>query len=272
MLLLPQAFWSPLHEPGWPQPFHVRGPTYLSDRAKVPAGSCAFTLLAVDLVSTSDAAHHIARFLPSVRCAPLCVCVCKCVSARCVCCDVKESVGGRDTMLIPVAPTCLAFLLPVNTRRPSLRPLRMHPCTNTPPPLPPTHTPSCTNRRARAASCFVINLMVPTAADVLNLVMTFGSAQPFPAPAPASAVAAAAPPPGSDSDDGGISSGFVHALQRFLAAGDGERSHVLKLIPRIQVGPWMLQQAVGTTPVIVGRKLQTSFHCTGTCVRGSGVF
>lgn len=46
----------------------VRGPTYLCDHVKVAAGDAAYTLLAVDLVSTPTAVHHLARFLPSVRC------------------------------------------------------------------------------------------------------------------------------------------------------------------------------------------------------------
>jgi hypothetical protein len=101
---------------------------------------------------------------------------------------------------------------------------------------------------------------------------------------------------------------------RFLAASDQERSHMLKMIPHIevsarrgcarlrlrargkrarpaaarplaasaphavlvlllcccvaaQVGPWVLQQAVGSTPVIVGTKLETSYHLTGVCAR-----
>jgi len=45
----------------------VRGPRYLSDHVKAAAGDCAYSLLAVDLVSTPTAVHHLARFLPSVR-------------------------------------------------------------------------------------------------------------------------------------------------------------------------------------------------------------
>jgi hypothetical protein len=45
----------------------VRGPHYLSDRGKVPAGQRAYCLLAVDLVTTPTAVQHVARFLPSVR-------------------------------------------------------------------------------------------------------------------------------------------------------------------------------------------------------------
>lgn len=32
---------------------------------------------------------------------------------------------------------------------------------------------------------------------------------------------------------------------------------MLKMIPHVEVGPWLLRQSVGTTPFIVGRKLAT---------------
>lgn len=47
----------------------VRGASYLTDRAKVAPGPAAFSLLAVDLVTTPSAVSHVARFLPAVRCA-----------------------------------------------------------------------------------------------------------------------------------------------------------------------------------------------------------
>lgn len=62
----------------------VRGPTYLCDHVKVAAGDAAYTLLAVDLVSTPTAVHHLARFLPSVRCVMCGVVVC--VGGFYVCC------------------------------------------------------------------------------------------------------------------------------------------------------------------------------------------
>lgn len=51
--------------------WQVRGPHYLSDHKKVAAGDSAYTLLSVDLVSTPTAVHHLARYLPSVRCVAL---------------------------------------------------------------------------------------------------------------------------------------------------------------------------------------------------------
>ena len=48
-------------------PFVVRGPTYLKDKKKVPAGMAAFTFGAMDMVSVPGAVEHVARFLPSIR-------------------------------------------------------------------------------------------------------------------------------------------------------------------------------------------------------------
>jgi hypothetical protein len=51
-------------------------------------------------------------------------------------------------------------------------------------------------------------------------------------------------------------------LFRFIHAADAERSSILKMIPHIEVGSWLIKQTVGTTPFIVGRKLQTTYHLT----------
>jgi hypothetical protein len=37
---------------------------------------------------------------------------------------------------------------------------------------------------------------------------------------------------------------------------------MFKMIPRVAEGSWVIKQSVGTTPVIIGRKLGTSFHIT----------
>lgn len=49
-------------------PFVVRGPTYLKDRKKIPAGLTAFTLAAMDVVTMPHPVEHVSRFLPCVRC------------------------------------------------------------------------------------------------------------------------------------------------------------------------------------------------------------
>jgi hypothetical protein len=37
---------------------------------------------------------------------------------------------------------------------------------------------------------------------------------------------------------------------------------MFKMIPKVAEGSWVIKQSVGTTPVIIGRKLGTSFHIT----------
>jgi Protein ENHANCED DISEASE RESISTANCE 2, C-terminal len=55
-------------------------------------------------------------------------------------------------------------------------------------------------------------------------------------------------------------------LHRFLegegAAADKRRNNRFKLIPHILKSPWVVKQAVGTTPVLLGNKLVTKyFRC-----------
>lgn len=51
-----------------PTPFSVRGPTYLKDQKKMPAGLSQFVLAAMDVVEVPEPVMHVARFLPSVSC------------------------------------------------------------------------------------------------------------------------------------------------------------------------------------------------------------
>ncbi|KAG1680323.1 hypothetical protein FOA52_015413 [Chlamydomonas sp. UWO 241] len=64
---LEAKYWDEIHAPGTDAPFRVRGPTYLKDRKKVPAGLTAFTFGAMDVVTMPHAVTHIARYLPSIR-------------------------------------------------------------------------------------------------------------------------------------------------------------------------------------------------------------
>lgn len=44
-------------------------------------------------------------------------------------------------------------------------------------------------------------------------------------------------------------------MSRFLHGSDEERNGMFKLIPHCAKGSWVVSQSVGTTPVILGRKL-----------------
>ena len=56
---------------------------------------------------------------------------------------------------------------------------------------------------------------------------------------------------------------------RFLAGDDREaeqrRSCMFKLIPSVVKGSWVIKQAVGNTPVLLGKKLTTRYYRLHTC-------
>ena len=59
---------------------------------------------------------------------------------------------------------------------------------------------------------------------------------------------------------------FDFMLHKFVYGTDEERNKTLKLIPHIASGSWMIKQSVGTTPVILGKALKVSYHCTPTYI------
>ena len=58
--------------------------------------------------------------------------------------------------------------------------------------------------------------------------------------------------------------GWLCAADRFLAGDDKEaeqrRSCMFKLIPSVVKGSWVIKQAVGNTPVLLGKKLTTRYY------------
>lgn len=123
------------------------------------------------------------------------------------------------------------------------------------------YTPEATEHIARflpslrvcnkAAFSFVVVLIVP-GTPVLNLAMTF-STDKHPDEM-------GDPPKDLNSDHTWTPYDFV--LHRFLHSSDDIRDGIFKLIPHISKGSWLIKQSVGTTPVIIGRKLKTSYHLT----------
>lgn len=49
-------------------------------------------------------------------------------------------------------------------------------------------------------------------------------------------------------------------LERFLDASTKERNEIIKIIPKVSEGPWIVKKAVGQTPAIIGRKLKVDYH------------
>ncbi|KAE9013442.1 hypothetical protein PF011_g8472 [Phytophthora fragariae] len=50
--------------------------------------------------------------------------------------------------------------------------------------------------------------------------------------------------------------------ERFLNGDDEFRKARFKLIPTIADGPWVIRKAVGTTPCIIGKAIQTTYYQT----------
>lgn len=67
--------------------------------------------------------------------------------------------------------------------------------------------------------------------------------------------------PPEDPDEGDWQP-FDWLMYRFLKGTDSDRSSMFKMIPHIAEGSWVIRSAVGTTPVIVARKLATKFYIT----------
>lgn len=62
---------------------------------------------------------------------------------------------------------------------------------------------------------------------------------------------------------------FDCALHRFLRGSAATRTSMLKLIPHIAEGSWVIKQSVGSVPVIVGTKLQTVYYETDRYIEAS---
>ena len=95
---------------------------------------------------------------------------------------------------------------------------------------------------SRLSLVFVVNLSIPAASGVYQVVFYFGL------------LAEESP------------SAAGRLLERFVSGSDAFRSARLKLIPSIAEGPWLVRQGVGSRPAILGKTLRQRFH------RGEGYF
>ncbi|KAK9863896.1 hypothetical protein WJX84_006498 [Apatococcus fuscideae] len=77
-------------------------------------------------------------------------------------------------------------------------------------------------------------------------------------------------PTSGDAEELGPDTPFDLVLSRFLAGAgdeaDQNRHRMFKLIPSVVQGSWVIKQAVGNTPVLLGRKLATKYF------KGPGYF
>ncbi|GFR49260.1 hypothetical protein Agub_g11278, partial [Astrephomene gubernaculifera] len=73
-------------------------------------------------------------------------------------------------------------------------------------------------------------------------------------------------PPRSPMDEKHDWQPFDFVLHKFVYGSDETRNRMLKMVPHIASGSWMIKQSVGSTPVILGKALKTSYHCTPTYI------
>lgn len=168
--------WSEIHAPGGtPCPYVVRGPTYLKDKKKIPAGLTAFTFGAMDVVNypKNFDGQHVSRFLPSIR-------------------------------------------------------------------------------ESKAPFAVVINLIIP-GVPLLGIVATFMTDKH---------PDILGEPPKNPMEDEHDWQPFDFVLHKFLHSDNATRNLMLKLIPHIADGSWIIKSSVGTTPVITGKALKTTYHIT----------
>ncbi|WIA14448.1 hypothetical protein OEZ85_002973 [Tetradesmus obliquus] len=230
-----RAVWSELHAPGTPSLFKVRGPNYLADRGKVPAGQRAYCLLAVDLVTTPTAVQHVARFLPSVR---------RCRAASCF----------VFNMMVPAADSVLNLVMTFGSsshwQQLAVASRSSSSSTGS------ADTGTGINGGSDAGSSS------GSWASGSGIRACTCSSSSSSSSSSGSGIRACTCSSSSSSSGACQWSGLDHVLYRFIHASDTERSSILKMIPHIEVGSWVVKQAVGTTPFIVGRKLATTYHLT----------
>lgn len=69
-------------------------------------------------------------------------------------------------------------------------------------------------------------------------------------------------PPAAPMEDDHDWQPWDFVLQRYMSSPPETRARMLKLIPHIADGSWMIKQSVGTTPVILGKQLRTTYYET----------
>ncbi|KAG2425268.1 hypothetical protein HXX76_013850 [Chlamydomonas incerta] len=188
---MPRKHWSEIHIPGTDAPFVVRGPTYLKDHKKVPAGQPAFRLGAMEMIKLPPPGTPVA--------------------------GAKEGKPG-------VVQHVARFVKSI--------------------------------REGGAPFSVIIHLVIP-GTPLLGLVTVF-CCDKHPS--------ILGNPPQNPMDEPHDWQPFDFMLHKFVYGTDEERNKVLKLIPHIASGSWMIKQSVGTTPVILGKALKVSYHCTPTYI------
>jgi hypothetical protein len=244
--------------------FRVRGGTYAVDRVKYAPAATRGRLARVELVATAAPVAHIAAALPSY-----------------VATDAPFSFVWH--VLVPGKPACVSLVCvwafdehPVDRVAAALAAARARGDADVPALAdllaPPPGTPGDGGDESAAVAAAVERSAASETAAATGASSAF-------APAPshrraatavgpdATALAAAACAARPAASFPGLDP-FDVALARFVAAGGDAPGHqprgaaarhaAFKVVPRIDVGPWVVKSAVGqNTPVLLGRKVDT---------------
>ena len=267
---MPREMWSCPGAAG----FKVRGPTYLEDHRKVPAGEPMLSLAAVDLLHLDAPCFDVARHLASVRRSPapfmfvvnlmIPGATPHSVVISWAADRAAPSVGGGGgggSVAGDGNGARRSGSLSASSSAPNLSHLGTLARQETAPPM----TALGSKRGGRGG--------VPT-----STMMTTSTTRDSPPSSLSFYQDAAAGNSNINIDNSSHlhhhedeydapSSPFDLALARFLAGGFGgsddagsdeanaRRDGTFKLIPRITEGSWIVKQSVGTTPCLVGHKL-----------------
>eukprot|EP00798_Chlamydomonas_sp_ICE-L_P007196 gene7195-304_t len=265
MSTLDHTTWDQLHVPGKAAPFVVRGAKYLTDRKKIPAaapfvvrgakyltdrkkilaGRCAFTLAFIDIAAlfVVRSAKYLTdrKKIPAGRCAftlasidiaaPLVVRGAKFLTDR------KKIPAGRCAFTLASIDIAAPFVVRGAKYLTDRKKIPAGRCAFTlasidivPVPHPMDHIARFLPAIRRSGMPFgiIIHITMP-GTPLLGFVASFVS----------------------------------ESHPRMFVHGDcATRNTMLKLIPHIEVGPWMIKQAVGVKPVIIGKALKTTYHET----------
>ena len=250
--------------------FRVRGRSYAVDRVKFAPPATRARLAAVELVATAAPTQHISRLLPSIHSSsapftfvwhvlvpgrPSCVSlVCAWSLEYCPVARVGAAVEAARARGATTATLADVLAPPPGTDGAAGATVERSASSATEFGAPPAAAPAPSGGHRRAATA--------AGPDADALAAAVGSPAPRPHRGSETAASVAAATAGVDA--------FDLALARFVAAGGAAagpqpagaaaRAAAFKVIPRVDVGSWVVKSAVGqNTPVLLGKKVATSY-------------
>lgn len=228
--------WAPLSA----SQFHVRASSYLKDGRNAPS-SPGSELLAVELFRTPTAAYHL-------------------VARRDDCPAHTLSRRTAEPVRLVVV---INMILPAadGVYQVRERPCHAMPCHGRAGPFHPLNTPHPPHTLALTALFSLLDLSHSCPPSPPRLI-SFGLFQvvfyhAIPDLLAPGGSGSGSGDRGEEEEEAGAAS---RLLERFVNGTDAFRNARFKLIPSVVEGPWLVQQAVGTRPALLGKTLRQRFH------------